>query len=295
MDCNENNSYYIYDYEIAYITRNSSDNIMIAYLQPALMILGLILNIAFLFVVYKSKAMKSITNIYLANLALSDVIHLADRGVIRMAEYYWSPLRLNVSFYRIGVLGCSVDAFISYTTYFTSLFIVGAVSVERFLAICYPLKHRSIASSRRTWKIVCACWFSASVFGGYNIIDKGDYFEECYSYSETYSYIPELYGICHQFPIGRGVYPWLMDYSLDFTTFSIVFIGKITGPPLVELVNISVCMAFWFHFVFKGRACSLTISIHCLNTLQASPARVCAIFATREISVATRTRPPGVV
>ena len=55
---------------------------------------------------------------------------------------------------------------------------------------------------------------------------------------------------------------------------NIGYYDRTTGPPLPELspriVNTSGYIAFLFHFVVKGRACSLIIFTHYLNALQAS-------------------------
>ena len=100
--------------------------------------------------------MRTITNVYLVNLTVADLLILVYTLGMSQAQLYTSPV--TEAFPFLGRNACIVDFGIKYTLYHVSLFLVTLVSVERFMAICHPLLHRRVAGTRRTVKLCMACW-----------------------------------------------------------------------------------------------------------------------------------------
>ena len=104
--------------------------------------------------------MRTVTNFYLANLALADGIILVSATGYYLWEY------LSSSVYKGIVDGSTVVCkyllntllFVSYFAYFTAVFLVTAVSAERYLALCHPLQHRWLSTKSRAIKVVTMIW-----------------------------------------------------------------------------------------------------------------------------------------
>ncbi|XP_071950445.1 neuropeptides capa receptor-like [Antedon mediterranea] len=136
------------------------DKIIITLIMPAILVVGIMGNVTFLVVVTLVQRMRTITNLYLQSLAISDLIFL----VVAIGEKLWrllsSPYVDDQS--MMGQVGCIVVYFITDMTFFSSVFLVTLAAVERFYAICRPLKHRlKIGAKERTVRLITSAWLVA--------------------------------------------------------------------------------------------------------------------------------------
>ena len=75
------------------------------------------------------------TNVYLVSLAISDTIFFVTALPAEMQQLF----RLEPF---LGGTECALRVFLTYLSMNTSSLNVAAFSIERFIAICYPLKAR---------------------------------------------------------------------------------------------------------------------------------------------------------
>lgn len=117
------------------------------YYIPIVAFSGSIGNILSVVVFFKTKLKKLSSSYYLAALAVSDTCFL------------FSSLMQWMNFIGIGIYnmntGCQLLSFLSYLSSFLSVWFVVAFTVERFIAVMYPLKRQSMCTVRRA-KIVLA-------------------------------------------------------------------------------------------------------------------------------------------
>ncbi|EDW34793.1 GL12712 [Drosophila persimilis] len=118
------------------------------YYIPILCCTGSIGNILSVFVFFKTKLRKLSSSFYLAALAVSDTCFLG--GLFAQ----WLNF-LNVDIYNKNYF-CQFFTFFSYLASFCSVWFVVAFTVERFIAVIYPLKRQTMCTVRRA-KIVLAC------------------------------------------------------------------------------------------------------------------------------------------
>ena len=125
---------------------------------------------------------------YLVSLSISDTLFLTLNYIPQIVYYHKGPLRNS--------LPSSLFSFIFLFSW-CSFGTVTLVSLERFLAICYPIKHHLIKGTRRTNKLICLVW--------------------CISFGLTpaYIFITETSSFCVIWPVG-SVYA---EYPNQFTTF----------------------------------------------------------------------------
>ncbi|KPP79954.1 growth hormone secretagogue receptor type 1-like, partial [Scleropages formosus] len=92
--------------------------------------------------VAKFKDMRTTTNLYLCSMAVSDLLVLL-----------WLPLDLyRVWRYRpwgFGQLLCKLFQFVSESCTYSSILSITALSVERYLAICFPLRAKVLVTRAR--------------------------------------------------------------------------------------------------------------------------------------------------
>uniref|UniRef100_A0A8C5LZR0 G-protein coupled receptors family 1 profile domain-containing protein n=1 Tax=Leptobrachium leishanense TaxID=445787 RepID=A0A8C5LZR0_9ANUR len=119
------------------------------------MITGIIGNTITILIVGRYKEMKTTTNLYLSSMAVSDMVIL---------------LCFPFDLYRIWksrpwVLGgflCQFINFISESCTYSTILHITALSIERYLAICFPLKAKVFVTKRRVKMVIAFLWVFAS-------------------------------------------------------------------------------------------------------------------------------------
>ena len=162
-ECNVNNTLVVEDHLFDYAVRFPITNILLGKVYPVIAVIGIILNIIFLTLVIFDKTMRTITNVYLVNLAIADLLNLLYSLGTSQAMLYITPFKESMPF--LGSNGCMINFGVTYSLYNVTLFLVTLVSVERFMAICHPLLHRSVAGKWRTAKLCTACWVLSLAIG----------------------------------------------------------------------------------------------------------------------------------
>ena len=130
---------------------------------PLVAAIGVTSNLAFIFVVYRVKSMRTTTNIFLVNLAISDSSLLIVAFGQSIGGYAKSPM-YNLGFSSDTVLGCVSGGFLIYLCYYTSLWTVTLVSIERYLAVCHPLWYMYMRSTQRSVYLTLSSWIIAALF-----------------------------------------------------------------------------------------------------------------------------------
>ncbi|XP_038057923.1 thyrotropin-releasing hormone receptor-like [Patiria miniata] len=141
------------------------EKIVNTYILPIIMAIGLLSNIAFLFVVARVHRMRTVVNVYLVSLAFADILFLGAAMGQEIAHFASSPIAKdqgNINF------GCFIVIYVvSYIAFFTSEFLVTAVAFERFYAVCRPMKV--FVGNADPWnasKLVVLSWVVAAILAG---------------------------------------------------------------------------------------------------------------------------------
>ena len=130
---------------------------------PLVTAFGVVFNCTFIYVVYRVKTMRTITNIFLVNLAIADSSLLIVTFAQNIGSYVNSPV-YDMGFSFNNVFGCVTPNFLIYLCYYASLWTVTLVSVERYFGVCHLLWHRYMRSTRRAVYMVLASWFISALF-----------------------------------------------------------------------------------------------------------------------------------
>ncbi|XP_071796292.1 neuromedin-U receptor 2-like [Asterias amurensis] len=132
------------------------DSFIITVGVPIILGFGLLTNLLLLFVFLRSPRLRSETDVYLANLALSDVLFLMLFSGYDIWRFAFSQVSKHQPFG--STLGCVTFNFTLNTTLETSIALVTMVTFERYLALCHPIQHLKMRSRRRTYNMVAICW-----------------------------------------------------------------------------------------------------------------------------------------
>nr|KAF6444676.1 opioid receptor delta 1 [Molossus molossus] len=131
--------------------------IAITALYSAVCAVGLLGNMLVMFGIVRYTKMKTATNIYIFNLALADALATSTLP-FQSAKYLMET-------WPFGELLCKVVLSIDYYNMFTSIFTLTMMSVDRYIAVCHPVKALDFRTPAKAKLINICIWVLASGVG----------------------------------------------------------------------------------------------------------------------------------
>ncbi|XP_034568176.1 uncharacterized protein LOC117832955 [Notolabrus celidotus] len=121
-----------------------------------LMLLGLLGNILTILVVWLRPHMRSSTYLYLSSMAVSDLLIL----LLLPLDLYklWRPRP-----WPFGDLACKLTMFMSECCTFCTILHITFLSIERYLAVCWPITAKTLVTRRRTRALIGCLWLGAAI------------------------------------------------------------------------------------------------------------------------------------
>lgn len=134
---------------------------------------GIVGNVLVCIVIVRHPSMHTATNYYLFNLAISDTVYLL----------FGSPFEILLFWHQypwlFGLPFCKFTKLITEACSYVTVLTIVAFSMERYLAICYPLHSYAMSGFKRAVRIIAAIWvislMSAAPFAYYRTINYIDY------------------------------------------------------------------------------------------------------------------------
>lgn len=123
------------------------------YYTPFLAVFGTVGNLLSVYVFFNTKLRKLSSSYYLAALAVFDSIFLISLFIV------WLDV-VGVNWFNLPVV-CQTMIYFAYVCSFLSVWLVIAFTVERFVAVKYPLLRQSICTVSRAKSIVLVLIFVA--------------------------------------------------------------------------------------------------------------------------------------
>uniref|UniRef100_A0A3B3ZV40 Growth hormone secretagogue receptor type 1 n=1 Tax=Periophthalmus magnuspinnatus TaxID=409849 RepID=A0A3B3ZV40_9GOBI len=144
-------SYFIY---IIYCFLFPSVCVTVIYIP--LMLLGLLGNILTILVVWLRPHMRTSTYLYLSSMAVSDLLIL----LLLPLDLYklWRPRP-----WPLGDLVCKLTMFLSECCTFCTILHITFLSLERYLAVCWPITAKTLVTRRRTRVLIGCLWLGAAL------------------------------------------------------------------------------------------------------------------------------------
>lgn len=131
-------------------------------------------NSLVLFIIYRYRSLRTISNLIIFNLSVTDL--LFSLTVAPVITSTWSKDKFTIPSSLCSILGLEGELLS-----LVSIYTLVLVSVERFLATNYPLKHRSIFTKKVVKISLLLIWIFSAIFCGISfIVEKYVYIEKFY-------------------------------------------------------------------------------------------------------------------
>lgn len=213
---------------------------------------GIVGNLLVCVVIVRNASMRTATNYYLFNLAVSDMVYLLF-GLPFEIVSFWHQYP-----WLFGLAFCKFRSFITEACSYASVLTIVTFSVERFLAICHPLQAYTMSGLKRVVRFIAIIWIisllSAIPFAIYRQI-----FYIKYPPNDG-DELPES-SLCATLSMPAG------PYEISTVLFFII--------PMCVIVILYVCMAIKIQSRSK-RSVTKKLGIHrnAINAKQAKSQRV---------------------
>ncbi|GAB1611194.1 thyrotropin-releasing hormone receptor-like [Argonauta hians] len=125
--------------------------ILLLYVSPLLLVLGTFGNILSIFVMRQRSIIRMTAYVYLINLAIADSVVLYI-GLLRLwiSELTGMDIRNQTSWL------CKLVVFSGYASSDFSVWLIIAVTIERYIVVCHPRKVNNFCTVQRAKWVVCS-------------------------------------------------------------------------------------------------------------------------------------------
>jgi neuromedin U receptor 1 len=128
----------------------------ITIIYCVIFVTGVVGNVCTAIVIKRNKYMHTATNYYLCNLVLSDMLVLV-LGLPLETYTFWSAYP-----WIFGETFCVVRSMAAETSTYASILTITAFTVERYLAICHPMKAKLMSGLSRAVRTIVIVWVVAA-------------------------------------------------------------------------------------------------------------------------------------
>ncbi len=203
------------------------DDVIYMILHPIVVALGIPGNAAFLFMVYRLAHMRTPVNFFLVNLAITDIIYLSAQSALLWLMFFSTPLSYRFPFDTS--LSCIIIYFIGYISHYCSISMITLISIERFYAICHPLKHRRMQSKKHIRRAITVAYIVSTVLTLFTLLKRMEIFKFCFDWLDTerYKNMVKVFRVCGPLLSNPGIV-----VSTELIYIALFFIAAIINSVL---------------------------------------------------------------
>ncbi|KIH57896.1 7 transmembrane receptor [Ancylostoma duodenale] len=136
--------------------RGTTENYVVIFTFITIFLLSVIGNALVIVVIMQQRAMRSITNIYLMNLAITDLM----LSVVCMPPTLFSMV---MNCWIFGNVLCKLFAYLQPMVVTASAYTLAVIAFERYYAICRPLHSRIWQTRSHAYAMIMLVWVIALV------------------------------------------------------------------------------------------------------------------------------------
>ncbi|XP_002739703.2 allatostatin-A receptor-like [Saccoglossus kowalevskii] len=168
--------------------------------------------------------MQTVTNYFLVNLAVADMLFLLSVVPPKLIQYYSTPLPMLEDWSSLGDWGCTIISFPSAVAITASSMTIILLALEKFLAVRWPFKFKTLRTKPKAIVACTVIWMIAVLYcfpevyilriRTYPIIWPSDW---------NGTWVPDTLRLCmHSCGIGRQCQPYNAYYMFDRVVFIMV-------------------------------------------------------------------------
>uniref|UniRef100_A0A8C8VQ20 Galanin receptor 2 n=1 Tax=Pelusios castaneus TaxID=367368 RepID=A0A8C8VQ20_9SAUR len=135
------------------------ESVLIPLVYSLIFLLGTVGNALVLAVLLRNGQVNNTTNLFILNLGVADLCFIVCCVPFQATIY-------TLEGWVFGPFLCKAVHFLIYLTMYASSFTLATVSLDRYLAIRYPLHSRELRTPRNALTAICLIWGLSFIFSG---------------------------------------------------------------------------------------------------------------------------------
>ncbi|XP_077989519.1 QRFP-like peptide receptor [Glandiceps talaboti] len=171
LDCTGNTSFAAYD-GVWTLTEESLksflyseiDTVIVTKLMPIVFIIGMLGNALVIYTFTRIKEMRTVTNYFLVNLAVTDMMYLLAMIPPKLILYYSSPIHISEDMSSLGKHACIIIGYPSAVAVTSSSITIIVLALEKFMAVRYPLWFKTLRTKPKAIVICIFIWIVSIVY-----------------------------------------------------------------------------------------------------------------------------------
>ena len=124
-------------------------------------VVGFVGNVMVVLVVWRTRSLHTPTNCYLLSLSLADILLLVSAPLPTIVDFF---LIIDQTF--LGQAGCCIMVFSQYLGVNVSSLSITFFTIERYIAICHPMKAQTMCTVKRAKRIIAGLWLFGICYCG---------------------------------------------------------------------------------------------------------------------------------
>ncbi|XP_068162589.1 thyrotropin-releasing hormone receptor-like [Antennarius striatus] len=136
--------------------KSIEEQVITIFLAILICMVGIAGNIMVVLVVLRTNHMVTPTNCYLVSLAAADLVVLLAAGLPNISDV--------IAFWIYGYTGCLCITYLQYLGINVSSCSITAFTIERYIAICHPMKAQFMCTVSRANRIIAGVWIFTSLY-----------------------------------------------------------------------------------------------------------------------------------
>ncbi|XP_070545935.1 growth hormone secretagogue receptor type 1-like isoform X2 [Ptychodera flava] len=163
-------------------TYSRVDIAMVTVFMPIVFVVGVIGNAMVVYVFFRVTHMRTVTNYYLASLAMADLFFLCSAVPVFWVQYSFTNVPIDHTALGVGV--CKVVlTFSPDVCFIVSTMTVVVLTIERYVAICWPMKFKTISTKPKAVTTIVLTWVLAALYKSPQIYFAG-VMANCFDWSQ---------------------------------------------------------------------------------------------------------------
>ncbi|XP_075999461.1 lysophosphatidic acid receptor 6-like [Genypterus blacodes] len=147
----------------------SEENMAYAAVYGSVMVFGLPLNAMSLWILLQRHSLSSSNAVFMVNLALSDLLLVIS---LPMRVYFFATGN-----WPLGIYACTFITMLFFNNVRSSTIFITFISVDRLLAVVYPLRSKLLRTPSNAWKATALGWLFVVLV---NIPEGKNFYKDLY-------------------------------------------------------------------------------------------------------------------
>ncbi|CAG9818074.1 unnamed protein product [Phaedon cochleariae] len=220
-----------------HLLANTYFHILIYFMYTAIFFIAFLGNSFVCYVVLSSPRMRTVTNYFITNLAVGDML-------ITVLCVPFTPMPLLKQYWPFGSVLCLVVNYSQALSVFVSAYTLVAISIDKYIVIMWPLKPR--ISKRFATSVIFLVWLVA----GTTVIPTGMFAKTFQPVNDTY------YAYCDRskfrsmpkqyWPLDSVLCP-VVNYSQALSVFFLMVMQYVIPSIVLLFTYTSIAAVIWCH------------------------------------------------